>query len=1372
MKEWEKQFDTLSLSKGKRLWSEGKVEDLKKSDNKITASFSGIKRYNVTISLRNGIPARMKCQCPKAKGGSKCEHMAAALYEAFGTEEERREEQGKQEQGDSKYNTIREKVLQAAREHAQKESETQERMKRERAAQEQAAAEEAKRIEEEEAEQKAAEEAKRKVREEAERRIAERAAEKAAKKAERKRKRQEAQLAAEAAARKAAEEKALKEKQQQEELVRKAAEAEERRNAEEAARKMAAEEREKKRVKKVQAAIARTKGEELKQEEREEGYCYFDLDSIRSSLQFTKNNLTNGRKLSQSGKIQLERFSTGYMSDEDEPVAEVVGTGEEGRRKFNIRMIISRTGVRSRDCGCMECMRSYRWFQSNYGCDYTAGLINQIENYLEKYQVGDATDKTGSLIMNRFNGIRARQVVADVRQDEASLSLIPRMIKQEDKLSLSFKIGSGKMFVVKSLSDLCEHVDNSETAVYGSATEINHQIDNFTPRGKEWYAYIRKAVQEEQHIKERLMESGWYSGKRSSGQGNMELYGWRLDQFFRMLGNEVVEYEDRGGVKKGKLQLHCKEMNPKLSMKIKKSSLGGRQEFHGIDVVCQMPVFFSGTEAMYFIQGEYLCRVDSAYMANLQPLISYADNGQVHFQIGRNKLSEFYYQFLPEIQDTVEVREENSDIIHQYLPPEVQFVFLLDSERNNITCRIQANYGEHTHSVMDVLDDNCQMGRYRIPAKEEEILYRARQVFPYIDKENDVLHCGNDEELMYRVLDRGLEELMELGDVQYTKGFRNMFAVKKMKLSVGVSVSGGLLNLEIGTDDLSREELLDVLNSYRKKKTYYRMKNGDFLKLEEGKLGMLDELMQAMRLSTKELAKKTLQLPAYRTLYLDKLLEENEEVYNTRDSHFRKMIKNFKTVKDADYEVPQSLDGIMREYQKDGYRWLRTLSGYRFGGILADDMGLGKTLQMIAVLLAAKEEGDAGTSLIVAPASLVFNWGEEFTRFAPQLKILTVTGSQDERQKKLENYQEYDVLVTSYDLLKRDIAMYEDKQFLYQVIDEAQYIKNHTTAAARAVKVIKSQMKFAMTGTPIENRLSELWSIFDYLMPGFLYSYEAFRKEIEQPIVKHGEEDAMDRLKKLVSPFILRRIKEDVLKDLPDKLEEIRYVKMGADQQKLYDAQVVHMQTVLAKQGDEEFNKNKIQILAELTRLRQICCDPSLCFENYKKESTKRESCLELIQSAIDGGHKMLVFSQFTTMLDILAQELDALKTDYYMITGATAKEKRLQMVNAFNTDSTPVFLISLKAGGVGLNLTGADVVIHYDPWWNIAAQNQATDRAHRIGQTKKVVVYKMIVKSSIEEKIQKLQETKKDLADQIVNTETGQFGGMSREELLELLEV
>lgn len=363
------------------------------------------------------------------------------------------------------------------------------------------------------------------------------------------------------------------------------------------------------------------------------------------------------------------------------------------------------------------------------------------------------------------------------------------------------------------------------------------------------------------------------------------------------------------------------------------------------------------------------------------------------------------------------------------------------------------------------------------------------------------------------------------------------------------------------------------------------------------------------------------------------------------------------------------------------------------------------------------------------------------------------------------------MLVTSYDLLKRDIDQYEGKQFSYEIIDEAQYIKNHTTAVSKAVKVVRSGIRLALTGTPVENRLSELWSIFDYLMPGFLYKYEVFRREMETPIAKNGDEEAMARLRRMVGPFILRRLKGDVLKDLPDKLEETRYVKLDAEQRKLYDAQVVQMQQILAGQDGDDFNKNKLQILAELMRLRQICCDPGLCFEDYKGDSAKLESCLELIDSAIDGGHKLLVFSQFTTMLDILAGRLTEKGILFYTIKGDTPKEKRLQLVKAFNGDSTPVFLISLKAGGVGLNLTGADVVVHYDPWWNLAVQNQATDRAHRIGQEKKVTVYKLIVKNSVEEKIERLQEAKKDLAEQVVNAEAGQFGGMGREELLDLLE-
>lgn len=460
----------------------------------------------------------------------------------------------------------------------------------------------------------------------------------------------------------------------------------------------------------------------------------------------------------------------------------------------------------------------------------------------------------------------------------------------------------------------------------------------------------------------------------------------------------------------------------------------------------------------------------------------------------------------------------------------------------------------------------------------------------------------------------------------------------------------------------------------------------------------------------------------------------------------------------------------MRNYQKEGYRWLRVLEENCFGGILADDMGLGKTLQVITMLLAAKEEKKKGVSMIVCPASLVFNWGEEFAQFAPKLKVVLISGNQENRNRLISEAEKYDVLVTSYDLLKRDISNYEGIKFQYEVIDEAQYIKNHTTEAAKAVKIIAAKHKYALTGTPIENRLSELWSIFDYLMPGFLYSYDTFKREFETPIVKNDDEEAMNRLQKMVHPFILRRLKENVLKDLPDKLEEVQYAKFEKEQWKLYDAQIVHMQQVLAEQDESDFQKNKLKILAEITKLRQICCDPALCFENYKGTSAKMEACMELVNRAIEGGHKILLFSQFTSMLDLIEKEFQKQKISYYVITGATLKEKRLEMVKKFNADDTNVFLISLKAGGTGLNLTGADVVIHYDPWWNLAVQNQATDRAHRIGQKKKVTVYKLLAKNTIEEKIQKVQENKKNLAEQILSGEMGQIGKLTRDELMDLL--
>ena len=318
------------------------------------------------------------------------------------------------------------------------------------------------------------------------------------------------------------------------------------------------------------------------------------------------------------------------------------------------------------------------------------------------------------------------------------------------------------------------------------------------------------------------------------------------------------------------------------------------------------------------------------------------------------------------------------------------------------------------------------------------------------------------------------------------------------------------------------------------------------------------------------------------------------------------------------------------------------------------------------------------------------------------------------------------------------------------------------------MKLIHADHRFALTGTPIENRLSELWSIFDFLMPGFLYKSEDFVRRFEIPVSRDQDEEMTGRLKKMVSPFILRRLKGDVLKDLPPKLEEVRYARFEGEQQKLYDAQVVHMQQMIHASGNT--GEDKIRILAELTRIRQICCDPSLLFENYQGESAKRAACMDLVQSAIDGGHRMLIFSQFTSMLALLEEDLKLAGIVYFKITGVTPKETRVSLVNQFNEGETPVFLVSLKAGGTGLNLTGADVVIHYDPWWNLAAQNQATDRAHRIGQTRQVTVYKMIARDTIEEKILELQEMKQDLADAILEGRGESLMSLSNEELLALL--
>ncbi len=1105
-----------------------------------------------------------------------------------------------------------------------------------------------------------------------------------------------------------------------------------------------------------------------------EDYRYFDMQEMCKNLQIKEDDYERAQKFLQDEIVEWDRVNFQYDNYNKQAGLQGYAHGlvhEKGGCFRKVWIHFQKGNILRGSCEATRCYCSYGDYQKKL-CAHLIALLIELDKYLLSENPGDATDENGARFLENYQTVNGSTVGNDASQIEENVVLEPRLEMEDGILKTGFKIGTDKLYVVKNLQDLAAAVQNAQEYRLGVKNCIHFARQTFDEKSKELYRFIEKCIMEEnQRAELQYQRRYYYRDDALSIKSTIDLFGQRLDDFFANCNGRNMEYYTKQYYKKSKSMVKLCDKEPKLKIKINKE-LDREGVFQGIQVETAIPEMTYGFEYGYYLDVDCFCRVSKEFKQAIEPMTSvmYSGEKKLSMHIGRRNMAAFYRKVLPCLAQYATIKENEGELIRSYLAPEAAFSFYLDAEDGNVTCRVLVKYGEEERSTLDWLKEQYHAETFRDMEAEKAAVMKVREYLPQINVEQDVFHCDGDEDSIYRVAAVGVEEFTNIGQVHTTDSFKRIMGRKAPKITVGISLSTGLLDLEVSSDDISREELADILNSYRKKKKYHRLRNGEFVNLEEESIEVLAGLLDSMNISLKEFVKGKMQLPSYRALYLDKLLEEKEVLYSKRDRHYKNLVKEFKTISDSDYEVPESLAKVMRGYQVKGYKWLRTLEQYGFGGILADDMGLGKTLQMISVLLACKAEGKKGTSIIISPASLVYNWQEEIHRFAPELTVCTITGSQKERKALLASYEAYDVVVTSYDLLKRDVEEYEGKHFYYEIIDEAQYIKTQSTAAAKAVKVLCAERRVALTGTPIENRLSELWSIFDFLMPGYLYNYEVFKRELETPIAKYQEEEASKRLKRMVAPFVLRRLKGDVLKDLPEKMEEVRYAKFEEKQQMLYDAQVAKVQELLSNTSKEEFSKEKIKILAELTRMRQICCDPNLLYENYDGESAKLQACMELIQSALEGNHKMLIFSQFTSMLEIIEGRLKKEKIAYYKITGATSKEARLEYVKLFNEDETPVFLISLKAGGTGLNLTGADIVIHFDPWWNVAAQNQATDRAHRIGQEKVVSVYKLIAKGTIEEKIVKLQEIKKDLADEILNGESGNIMSMSKDELLELI--
>ena len=1055
----------------------------------------------------------------------------------------------------------------------------------------------------------------------------------------------------------------------------------------------------------------------------------------------------------------------------------VQGQIEDETKVYQTRIFIKGSQIYDYSCSCAE-GNSFRG-----PCVHAKAL----QEAFARQQKAEHTPpvSTSPEIRMMIREYTNREVARILGEEEREpVYLHPYLQIRRGEVLLEARIGREKRYIVKNLLEFAQAVHSGKRVEYGKGMAFEHVPSAFAPESR---PFLDLLLEEADAYIRHYEEMRGHAGLPLPVMRALTLGSAARDRLFDLLEGKEVQTEDEKGAER---VCRVERKDPRFSVEV---------EARGDGIAVTVPsalTSFRGEQRLYVADGLHLFGCSELYTETMGVFLEQMEQGgrecgsrkeKRELLVGSRDIPLFYARVL-EGMEALGILQSTEIDWEKYRPEALKARFEFDSDSpDELRLRPTLSYGDFTFSPL--ADEHVPREICRDVPAEFYISRLITRYFSYWEDESGELVIRGDEEALYQVLSEGMPQFQEVGEVWLSESVRHLRVLPPPEVSMGVSLGGGWLDLKIETAGIDPAELLQVLSEYRQKKKYYRMKNGEFLQLSGGGLQALDSLTADLGLTKSEFQAGEAKIPAYRAFYLDSLSGDGRMKLFQRDEAYGMMVRDLKTAQSVSYAVPAVLEKTLREYQKIGYTWMRTLARYHFGGILADDMGLGKTLQVIALLTAFYQEkteqkaaGNEGSgselplpSLIVCPASLVYNWGQEFARFSPEIRVLLIAGTAKERQEQLEEQMRMEasegaqVIITSYDLLKRDRAAYLGRTFEYEIIDEAQVIKNAKTQGAKAVKEISANVRFALTGTPVENRLSELWSIFDFLMPGFLYSYRKFRERYELPIVKNQDPEALTALRRMTGPFVLRRLKKDVLRELPGKEERIVYSAASGRQQKLYTASALKLKEALA--GGAWSGNGKLEVLSQLMRLRQICCDPALCFEDYTGESAKLETCVSLIASASAAGHKILLFSQFASMLERIRERLLQEGISSHLLVGATPKEERSRMVQAFASDEVPVFLISLKAGGTGLNLTAADIVIHYDPWWNVAAQNQATDRAYRIGQEKPVTVYKLILKDTIEENLLKLQNAKLALAAQVVSEGMVSLGDLSQNELMELFE-
>ena len=711
--------------------------------------------------------------------------------------------------------------------------------------------------------------------------------------------------------------------------------------------------------------------------------------------------------------------------------------------------------------------------------------------------------------------------------------------------------------------------------------------------------------------------------------------------------------------------------------------------------------------------------------------------------ISKDKLDLFNKGLLKVVRKKLKIDSSVDDIV---LPSIIKAKLYFDIRNEYIISNIVFNYDDKEIDYFNKSNEILRDINF-----ETSVLNDVGKYGFILEKDKLILR---DIEQEVEFLENGLEQLATKYEIFTTEKFKNIKIKKKTSVSSMFGIGqDNILNYNFNLGDINSSELVSIFDSIKDKKKYYRLKNGDIINLEDESLQELNNLTEELELTDEEIINGKGSILKYRAIYLDSLKKTKYSIIST-DNLFDNFIKNFYEYKDSNLSLEDT--SILRDYQLTGVKWLYNLAKTGFGGILADEMGLGKTIQVIYYIKQMLKDNPTSKFLIVVPTSLAYNWEHEFDSFASQIKKAICIGSKEKRKHILKDLNKINVIITTYGLLREDEEIYENLNFNTMIIDEAQNIKNNHAGITKVVKSIKAETKFALTGTPLENSILELWSIFDFIMPGYLANLTKFQSKYKIKDFDEDSEILIKGLSKQINPFILRRKKSDVVKELPEKLINDIYIDLKDEQKKLYVAELNRVKEEMDKIIKEEgMNKARFLILQLLTKLRQICIDPSIVYDNYTDGSNKIEQLENIVSEYTKNNHKVLIFSSFKTALNIVKEKLNNSKIKTYMIDGSVPAKTRIEMVDNFNeNDDIKVFLIMLKSGGTGLNLASADVVIHLDLWWNPQAENQATDRAHRIGQTNTVEVIHLITKGTIEEKILELQNKKRILSDKLIDGE------------------